>query len=189
MNFHQIFDAANPPASAPLIAEGALGYLGGPRATHTWTLDQWQPFSKLRQFPAYVPDIGTNPLSQAREAVQLALALGWSDKMQGAEQRAIIVDMETSADPAWYDKFATDVSAHGFMAVAYGSLSTVLGNAADDVIAADWNWDVPTIPPGQTFHGGQYTTGVKFGGTVLDYSSFDDWLFNRGGVGKRHRVG
>lgn len=188
MNYYLILDAAAPPSRPPAAVHGVMGYLGGPRATRTWTLDDWLPFSRLRQFGIYVPDIGTNPLSQAREAVQLALALGWSDKMTGAQQRAIVVDMETSADPGWYDKFATDVSTHGFVPVAYGSLSTVLGNAATDVIAANWNWMTPTIPPGQTFHGGQYAANKEFDGTVIDYSAFDDWLYERGGVGPRHKV-
>lgn len=188
MSYHLIFDAAIPPTRPPSSAEGVMGYLGGPRAANTWSLEDWLPFAGLRQFGVYVPDVSANPLSQARQAVQLALALGWSDKMQGAEQRAIIADMETSADPGWYDKFATDVSAHGFIPVAYGSLSTVLDNAAADVIAADWNWQVPTIPPGQTFHGGQYAANKEFDNTTIDYSAFDDSLFQRGGVRARHKA-
>jgi len=179
-----IFDAENPPSTAPLYAEGVMGYLGGPRAARAWTLDEWRRFSDIKQFGIYVPDIGANPLSQAREAVQLALALGWSDKMTGPEQRAIIIDLETSADAAWYDQHATEILAHGFVPVVYGSLSTVLDNAADDVLAADWN-DHPAIPQGQTLRGHQYMADVSFGGTLIDYSTIDGWLYQRGGVGPR----
>jgi hypothetical protein len=184
---HVTIDAENPPASAPTAVEGVMGYLGGPRATRVWTLGDWVPFGTLKQYGIYVPDIGANPLSQGREAVQLALALGWSDKFTGAQQRAIIIDMETSANAAFYDKIATEISTHGFAPVAYGSLSTVLGNAADDVLAADWD-DKAVIPPGQTVHGCQYLAQHPFKNTVIDYSVIDDWLYQRGGVGPRHKV-
>jgi hypothetical protein len=187
MSVHLVFDAATPPHTIPLHADGVMGYLGGPRATRAWTLEEWLPFHGLRQFGIYVPDVGVNPLAQGREAVQLALALGWSDKMTGPEQRAIVLDMETSADRAWYEKIAHEIDTHGFITVAYGSLSTVLGNGADDVLAADWT-GVPGIPAGRTIHGGQYEANVPFGGTLIDYTDIDEWLYQRGGVGPRRHV-
>lgn len=187
MSQYLIFDAETPPTLSPRHTVGVMGYVGGPRAARAWRLDEWTRFFGLKQFPIYVPDIGTNPLSQAREAVQLVLALGWSDKMTGPQKRAIIIDMETSADRVWWDKIATDIGAHGFVAVAYGSLSTVLDNAAEDVLAADWE-TAPVIPVGQTLHGSQYDANVPARGALVDYSMIDNWLYQRGGVGPRHKV-
>src|SRR5580704_15374252 len=45
-------------------------------------------------------------------------------------------DLETIIDPAWYQAFGAAVFAGGFQPFAYGSLSTVLQNAASDVVAA-----------------------------------------------------
>lgn len=184
MNTYMIFDAENPPTTSPLYAYGVMGYLGGPRAARAWTLDDWLPFHDIKQFGIYVPDLSMNPLTQGQEAVQLALELGWSNKMAGDQQRAIIIDMENSANAEFYLSMANAISARGFMPVAYGSLSTVLDNAADDVLAADWN-DKAVIPRGQTLHGHQYMAEVPFRGAVIDYSTIDDWLYQRGGVGPR----
>lgn len=185
MSTYVIFDAENPPAAPPRYAEGVMGYLGGARAARVWTLANWLAFRDIRQFPVYVPDIGADPAQQGIEAAELAIGLGWSNKEKGAAQRAIFIDMETSADAAWYDTIASTIALRGFMPVAYGSLSTVLANAADDVLAADWN-DQVAIPKGQTLHGHQYVANAAFGGTVVDYSTIDGWLYQRGGVGPRH---
>jgi hypothetical protein len=96
-----------------------------------------------------------------------------------------VIDMETDVAPEFYGAIASAVEAGGFVPVAYGSLSTVLGNAAADVIAADWD-GIKTIPPGQTIHGVQYAANVKAGGGTVDYDLFDAWLMARGGVGPRH---
>jgi len=186
MNY-TVFDAAEPPSAPPVFAQGAMGYLGGPRAARAWTLDEWLPFRGLKQYGIYVPDIGADPQQQGQDAAELAVALGWSDKMAGDEQRAIIIDMETSVDAAWYKSIAAAVGARGFMPVCYGSLDTVLGNAASDVLAAEWI-NNPAMPAGQTLHGNQYQANVAFLGTIIDKSVIDGWLYKRGGVGPRRAV-
>ena len=184
---HLIFDAETPPELIPVHAEGVMGYLGGPRAARAWTLEEWQRFDTIRQFPVYVADVTADPFMQAREALDLAVSLGWSDTMKGQETRLIVLDLETSADRAWYARAASRIEAEGFIAVAYGSLSTVLANAADDVLAADWNGN-PAVPLGQVIHGGQFSANVPCQGTLVDWNNVDDWFFNRGGVGPRHRA-
>jgi hypothetical protein len=178
-------DAAWPPSAAPEGVSAVLGYVGGSRASHVWTPGQWRPFAHLRQFPVVVPDITRAPGPQALEAVQAVKLLGWSDEMSGAEQRAIIFDLEDQANAAWYVEAARLVLEHGFMPVVYGSMSTVLTNAASDVLVAEWD-DKAVIPPGQTIHGKQDQANVDFMSTVVDYSVLDDWLYHRGGVGARH---
>lgn len=181
---HLVFDAAYPPETAPPGVSGVMGYLGGPRATRAWTLREWQRFANLRQFPIYVCDVSGNPVEQGTEAAQLARMLGWSAKLAEPSRRVIVLDLETAQAPAFYRTAAAQVSLYGFVPVAYGSLSTVLGNAAVDVIAADWD-NVPEIPAGQTIHGSQYRANVPAGNTAVDLSLFDDWLMMRGGIGPR----
>lgn len=188
MTDYKIFDAANPPGQIPPGVRGAAGYIGrAGRTPHIWTLPQWHVFKGLRQFPYYVPDLRLSPAVAAAEAVSEVLRLGWARFPEPAT-RAILFDFETAesaADRAWWARCAQLVAQDGFVGVAYGSMSTILELAASDVIAADWDGKAD-LPPGQTIHGHQYQANVSFDGTKIDYSVFDAWLFNRGGVGPRH---
>jgi hypothetical protein len=176
---YKCFDAAFPPETAPPGAQAVLGYLGREGQTpHVWTLAEWQRFGHLRQFPAWVPDLGRAPGIEADLAVAAAAALGWAPHQP--DPRVIVIDMETSIEPAWYNTAAGRIIWHGYTPVAYGSLSTVLQNAALDVWAADWN-DLPRLQPGQTIHGTQYAAGG-----AVDWSVIDSWLWDRGGEGPRH---
>ena len=179
-----VIDAAYPPASLPPGASGVLGYIGG-AATHVWTPAQWKPFASVRQFPCWVANLKTSPAGQADAACSAAMNLGWAAHMPAGETRVIVCDLETAVDDAWYDAWQERVASHGFVSVAYGSLSTVLGNAAADNIVADWD-GVKAIPAGQTIHGVQYQANARYAGTEIDWDLFDSWLMNRGGVGPRH---
>ena len=181
---YRVFDAAYPPAVAPPGCSGVLGYIGGSRATHVWPASAWLPFRGLRQFPCWVPSTADHPAEVAAEAVAAARNLGWAPGPTVGE-RVIVCDLETIEDRTWYDAWSTSVTAGGFVPVVYGSLSTVLANAASDVWAADWNGE-QVIPAGQTIHGHQDQADVPFGGTRVDYSVVDAWLYERGGVGPRH---
>ena len=175
----RVFDAAFPPQAAPPGVTGVLGYLGGPRAAHVWTLGEWQRFGTLLQFPCWVPATATdNPVQSAIQACNAAKELGWAP-MQAAK-RVIVCDLETEVVRAWYAMFAAEVEQQGFTSVAYGSLSTILANAASDVWVAAWD-GTPALLPGQTVHAHQY-----FAGNTLDYSVCDEWLMARGGQGPRH---
>lgn len=181
---YKIFDASRPPESAPPGAQGVLGYVGREGFTpHVWTLAEWQRFAHLVQFPAWVPDLKANPFAEGAAAAAAVKRLGWAPHQP--HRRAIIGDLETSADPEWWQKFSDQVGIEGFVAVDYGSLSTVLGNAAYDVWAADWD-GIPAIVPGQTIQGDQYKANVPWQGTQIDLSVVDQWLMDAGGVGGRH---
>jgi hypothetical protein len=179
-----VIDAAYPPGTVPAGVSGVMGYIGGPKALHTWTTAQWVPFAGLRQFPAYVPDLSLDPVAQADDAVRRALALGWAAHMPAAETRVIVFDTEADVSRVWWATMARVVLAAGFVPVDYGSLDVVLGNAAADVLAADWD-GLEQLPAGQTIHGVQYAANVKLGGATVDYDLFDSWLMGRGGVGPR----
>jgi hypothetical protein len=187
MSYPKIMDAAVPPPFVPPGIDGVMGYIGGARATRTWTLADWLKFSHLVQFPVYVPDITGNPEAQAADAVKLAKARGWAIEPEPAT-RVIIVDMEAEAARAWYFRMAAGITAGGFVPACYGSLSTVLENAAELVIAAAWSGGsaLPAVPAGQTIEGLQWEPNVPVGDTVVDYSVFTPALFARGGVGPRH---
>lgn len=181
---HRVFDAAYPPAEAPPGCDSVLGYIGGQRATNIWTLEEWERFGRLAQFPAYVPDFtAEDPHQAADRACRAMMQLGWAPGQPNL--RAVVCDLETLVQRSWYSLFAAAVAGQGFTAVAYGSLSTVLENAASDVWAAAWDGSAVLLP-GQTVHAHQYQAGVSFGGTQVDYSVADDWLFARGGQGPRH---
>ena len=179
-----VIDAAYPPPAIPPGVTGIMGYIGQRGlADHVWTPQQWSPFASIRQFPVWVPDFSEAPALEGGTAVEAALALGWAS--HEADTRVIICDMETTINPSWYTMWAATVENSGFAPVCYGSLSTVLDNAADHNIIADWD-GIKTIPPGQTIHGVQYAANVKAGGGTVDFDLFDGWLMARGGVGPRH---
>jgi len=188
VSYPKIMDAAVPPHTAPPGIEGVMGYIGGARATRVWTYGEWLRFQHLRQFPLYVPDLNHPPAPQALDAVTRAKKLGWAAFMPEPVRRVILVDLQAETHPAWRAGAAAVVTAAGFVLVVYGSLSTVLGNAAELVIAADWTGGsaLPPVPAGQTIGGLQWEPNVAFGGTMVDYSVFTPALFARGGVGARH---
>jgi hypothetical protein len=188
VSYPKIMDAAVPPQFVPPGIEGVMGYIGGPRATRTWTLADWLKFSHLAQFPVYVPSLTADPEAQGLDAVAKAKALGWAANMPEPNRRVIVVDLEAEADRVWYSRIAAGITAGGFVPACYGSLSTVLENAAELVIAAAWSGGaaLPAVPAGQTIGGLQWEPNVPVQGTMVDYSVFTPGLFARGGVGPRH---
>jgi hypothetical protein len=179
MTLYKCFDAAFPPQSAPPGAQAVLGYLGRAGQTpHVWTMPEWDRFAHLRQYPAWVPDFGADPGAEAVQAVLAMLDHGWAPRQ--AETRAIVCDLETSVHPGWYQAWADRIGTEGFVSVAYGSLSTVLENAAAHLWVAAWDSD-PHLEPGQTIHAHQYQSGPDW-----DLSVIDEWLWDRGGEGARH---
>ncbi|HXC83855.1 MAG TPA: hypothetical protein VNV62_18560 [Trebonia sp.] len=182
-----VFDAAFPPSRIPPGCKAVAGYVGRLNFTpHVWTLPEWQRFSSIPQLPYWVPDLAVAPNLEAAAAVHAVLELGWAPHI--ADERAVIFDFETASGPAdrgWWQECAAAVSAAGFCGVMYGSLSTVLENAAVDVVVAAWDNSAQLLP-GQTIHGHQYKAGVAFDGTQIDYSVMDEWLLARAGVGPRH---
>jgi hypothetical protein len=184
MSLHRAFDAAYPPPTAPPGCSIAIGYIGGQRAANIWTLNDWKRFAYLRQIPVYVPDFAReDPKTAAETACSGMLRFGWAPDQ--VPNRVVVCDLETSTERAWYAQFAYTVAHHGFVSVAYGSLSTVFENAASDVWVASWNGS-PMLLDGQTVHAHQYQADVPFAGTSVDYSVCDDWMWNAAGQGARH---
>jgi hypothetical protein len=177
---YTVMDAAVPPLTLPPAAQAVAGYIGG-RATHTWTLAEWLRFSRVPQFPIWVADLGQSPALEAGAAVEAMLHRGWA-KMPEPGTRALVVDMENLADPAWYGAFALVVKRNGMTPVCYGSASTVFDNNPAAVWSAQWD-NIPDVLDGE--HGHQYRANVAYEGTQVDYSVFDAWLFARAGVGPR----
>lgn len=182
---YQVFDAAYPPMFAPPGTAGVLGYVGRPGFTpHVWTPDEWRRFEHLRQYPCWLPDRRLAPDADAWDAVNTVTKLGWA-RFDEPDTRAIVLDGEADQFRAWYTVWAATVQQAGFHPVDYGSLSTVFGNAAYDVWAANWD-GIPALIPGQVIHGDQFRAGVPWHGTMLDLSVIDGDMLARGGVGPRH---
>jgi hypothetical protein len=174
MSLHHCFDAAFPPEVAPEHCDSVLGYLGpNPHATHVWTLQEWQRYAHLRQFPGWICNMAGDPVTQAKEAVHAAKILGWHN------HRALIGDTETAVNREWWAKFAGEVTANGMVPVDYGSLSFVLQNAARILWVADWD-HMPVLQPGQVIWADQYQSGK-----TIDLSVLSNELYLLGGEGKR----
>lgn len=180
----RVFDAEFPPSVAPPGCAGVLGYLGGNNAGNVWTLTDWEGFAHLAQFPAWVPAPDENPKASAVRAANAMRQLGWAPWQEN--RRVVIADLETMTLPGWYQQFAGEIAQQGFSSCAYGSLSTVLANAAADVWAAAFPGDGPALEPGQTMHAHQWLANIPFMGTQVDYSVVDEWLMARAGTGPRH---
>jgi hypothetical protein len=182
------FDASQPPEITPPGCKAVLGYVGRKGYTpHVWTLQEWLRFKHLGQFPAWLPNLNDSPNADALLAVASVKRLGWAAHMPEGHERAIVCDVETSQNAAGYQEWAATVNAAGFWAVDYGSYSTVFGNAAYDVWAADWN-GIPQLMPGQTVGADQYRASVPFDGTTIDLSVVSADMMKRAGIGPRHLV-
>jgi hypothetical protein len=178
MTLAHCFDAEFPPVTAPPHCTAVLGYIGGPRASRVWDLEEWDRFAHLRQFPAYVPDMTGYPVDQASQAVALMRARGWR------RTRALIADLETGADAGWWGRFASRVFDLEQLPVAYGSASTVFRNHAVSYWVAAWD-NVPELDQASCVDATQYAAGVSWDGTRIDLSVMSDDLLRHGGEGRR----
>jgi hypothetical protein len=182
MTLYHVFDAAYPPTVPKVGMDGVLGYIGGDNALNVWTPAQWLPFRDLRQFPVWVPDPHgkSTPAQIGAMAVDRANELGW---VSSNGSRVIVIDLEEFADRAWWLECGTAINQGGYYAVCYGNASTVAGNHATNVWAAQYD-NSATLPAGWV--GKQYAANLPFLTTKVDYSVVSEWLFLRGGVGPRH---
>jgi hypothetical protein len=171
------FDASDQiPSAAPPGCEACLGYIGGTAALHTWTLQEWQRFGQLIQFPCWMADFSGDPGKQGSQAAEAATKLGWRAK------RAIILDMEAVNDPSFLSAWAAEVRKADFTPVWYGSLVYSAQASAYVRWLADPD-GVAGLQPG--FHAVQYDWNVAVPGGVVDFSVVDSELARMGGRGRR----
>jgi len=177
MSLIKCFDASEQiPSLAPDGCEAVLGYIGGPEALHTWTLEQWQQFGDLIQFPCWIPDFGGDPATQGTEAAAAASKLGWR------RGRAVILDMEAVDDPSFLKAWAAEIKNAKFTPVWYGSGEY----SAQATGYIRWLADpdgVAALQPG--FDAVQYAWNVQVPGGVVDLSVVDSRLADIGGRGPR----
>jgi Domain of unknown function (DUF1906) len=178
MSLIKCFDASDQiPSSAPSGCEACLGYVGGPEALHTWTLEEWQRFGNLIQFPCWVADFAGDPAGQGSQAAAAAAGLGWH------RSRAIILDMESVNDASFLSAWAAAVKKAGFTPVWYGSRE-YCAQATDYM---RWLADPDGIDALETgFDAVQYSWNVQVPGGVIDLSVVDSRLAAHGGRGPRH---
>jgi hypothetical protein len=177
MSLIKCFDASEQiPSSTPEGCDAVLGYIGGPEALHTWTLEQWQQFGHLIQFPCWIPDYSGDPATQGSDAAAAAWKLGWR------YGRAIILDMESTNDQSFLSAWAAAVKKARFTPVWYGS--RVSSAQASDY--PRWLADpdgVAALVSG--FDAVQYSWNVQEAGGVIDLSVVDSRLADIGGRGPR----
>jgi hypothetical protein len=127
-----------------------------------------------------VPDLGEHAGDEAAAAYDALMAAGWR---VASRPLAVVIDYETAgaAEASWHAHLADWLGRHGFDAIAYGSLSSVMQIGAAHVWAADWDGLAALEPAGMTVHAHQYVAEVRVGDVdFADYSVADDWLMNRG---------
>lgn len=174
----RVFDASRPPLTAPAGFAGVLGYIGRPKFTpHVWTIAEWERFTKLVKFPAWVPDLAVHAGDEAAAITAALDELGF-----GGKTGTVVIDYETAgaAEAAWHSHLAQALGHKGYAAMAYGSLSTVMGIGASEVWVADYDGNAVLEPAGMTVHAHQFRANVPYAGTELDYSVADAWLMARG---------
>jgi hypothetical protein len=170
------FDASEQiPSAAPSGCEACLGYIGG-KALHTWSLQEWQRFGDLIQFPCWVADFSGDPGKQGTQAAEAAAKLGWHTK------RAIVLDMEAVNNPGFLTAWAAEVRKAKFTPVWYGSRASSAQASAYVRWLADPD-GVAGLEPG--FHAVQYDWNVTVPGGVVDLSVVDSELAAMGGRGRR----
>jgi hypothetical protein len=176
MTLTRCFDASVAiPKTEPDGCKAVLGYIGG-QAVHVWTVEEWDRFGHLRQFPCWVADLASSPVTQATDAVRAARRLGWHPL------RAIIADLEAVSDPGWWNDWAKTVTSHHYQPVWYGSASVSGDYTADFKWVADWDND-PDLPDGWAAK--QYAVNVDVPGGIVDLSVLAERLVRHGGEGKR----
>jgi Domain of unknown function (DUF1906) len=171
------FDASDQiPSAAPSGCEACLGYIGGTKALHIWTLAEWQQFGHLIQFPCWVADFSGNAGQQGSQAAAAATKLGWR------AHRAIVLDMEAVDNPSFLSAWAAEVRKAEFTPVWYGSRSSSAQASAYIRWLADPD-GVAGLESG--FHAVQYDWNVTVPGGVVDLSVVDSELAALGGRGPR----
>ena len=177
------FDAEFPPLDPFPGCYAVCGYIGGRESTtdNVWTPDQWNAASgggRLRQLPVWGARFQFPPAQEATAAVEAAKALGF------AEQRGIVLDLETWVDGIWVRSFISSVRALKYRSITYGSQSSVFLNPAD---AGYWvaDWDGSPIVNGLNVLGHQYIAGVPWQGGQVDLSGWDESALDLFGKGPR----
>ena len=165
----QMFDASQPPASAPPGYSAVAGYIGGD-TPHVWTDAEWQRFGNLHKLPIWVR---SNPASVNAEAD----AFGALERLyQLSVPRGITValDLEAAVDPSYVNKFQSVMNWAGLYAWVYGSAATVFNNPpADGYWVADWAGRGPFMYQHHMVKATQYATGAQYDSSLVLHWQYD----------------
>ena len=177
------FDASlDIPKTVPAGFDAVFGYVGGVRATHVWTLDEWRRFHALRQFPIWVDDVETSDPKKAAELCAAAVkSLGWRHN----HTRIVWLDAETKVNPQWVNTFGGELYREGYIYGVYGSADFVSKTRAPNLWVANAavNPDLSGLQGALAY---QVNFDVKLpGGGTVDINILGEDLMNLGGVGPR----
>ncbi len=165
----KMFDASQPPASAPPGYSAVAGYIGGD-TPHVWTESEWQRFEKLHKLPIWVR---SDPASVNAEADAFG-ALQRLYELRVPRGITVVMDLETAVDGAYVHKFHSVMNWAGFYAWVYGSAATVFNNpAADGYWVADWAGKGPFMYQHRMVKATQYATGAGYDSSLVLHWQYD----------------
>ena len=161
----KMFDASQPPASAPPGYSAVAGYIGGD-TPHVWTGAEWRRFGKLRKLPIWVR---SNP-SQVNAEGDAFGALERLFELRVPRGTTVAVDLETSVDGDYVRTFRRVMRWAGFYAWVYGSASTVFRNPpADGYWVADYAGRGPFMYRHKMVKATQYANGQHYDSSLVKF--------------------
>jgi hypothetical protein len=165
----KMFDASQPPASAPPGYRAVAGYIGGD-TPHVWTEAEWRRFGTLHKLPIWVR---SDPESVDAEADAFG-ALERLYELRVPRGITVVMDLETAVDTGYVHKFHSVMRWAGFYAWVYGSASTVFKNpAADGYWVADWAGIGPFMYRHHMVKATQYTNGTQYDSSLVKHWQYD----------------
>lgn len=187
MTLHNGVSAAYPGAPLPAGTDiltpyiGVPGTPGAPDTPHCWTADECNAYlvatPELRFLPVYVHNFPGDPVADAGNAANAALALGWKSN----DGRLIALDLETFVDVQYVTDFAANLRQLGFATMPYGSAAYVEQNPG---CAGRWLALLTSSPP-RNLPAGAVGQQWRFG-QDWDYSVFSEGVYDGCGYGPRH---
>lgn len=118
----RMYDAAYPPNSPPTT--DAVGFYIGGDTPHVWTAAEIARQRTRYRLPIFVR---SNPGSHNPHADATA-TLRWLAQHGAPRGCAVVLDLETAVDGPYVRAFDADITAGGYVTVAYGSLDTIFRN-------------------------------------------------------------
>ena len=165
----KMFDASEPPASAPAGYRVVAGYIGGD-TPHVWTEAEWRRFGRLHKLPIWVR---SNPREVNAEADAFG-ALQRLYELRAPRGITVAIDLETAVDAPYVRKFHSVMRWAGFHVWVYGSASTVFGNpAVDGYWVADWAGKGPFMYPHRMVKATQYANGPNYDSSLVKHWQYD----------------
>jgi len=141
------------------------GYLGGPKAFHVWSHDDWKRFERNRKLPIWVA--GESGEDEGWECLKALRKLGVPKNVP------VVVDMETRVDISYLDNWGEILRWGGYRPWVYGSASTVFGNPPlNGYWVADFKGERPFLYDHDFVRATQWAQGENFDSSAIKRISY-----------------